>query len=120
LGHPFIWEKKRCKRVFCRILASRNQVLSGQTAVIDQRIRQYYAEIDSLKVQIASGEVQLRFVAEELSGVGELFDKGLEKKSRLLALKREAARLKVCKAIIRGGSPAPSRASPRPGWKASA
>jgi HlyD family secretion protein len=76
-----------------RILASRNQVLEGQTAVLHQRIRQYEAEIESLKAQIDSGEVQLRFIAEELSGVGELFEKGLEKKSRLLALKREAARL---------------------------
>ena len=77
-----------------RILASRTQVLIGQTAVLEQRMRQYEAEIESLKAQIASGEVQLRFIAEELKGVGELFEKGLEKKSRLLALKREAARLK--------------------------
>ena len=77
-----------------QILATRTQVLIGQTAVIDQRIGQYEAEIESLKAQIASGEVQLRFISEELEGVGELYDKGLEKKSRLLSLKREAARLK--------------------------
>jgi HlyD family secretion protein len=77
-----------------QILAARNQVLIGQASVIDQRIRQYEAEIESLKAQIASGDVQLRFIAEELEGVGDLYQKGLEKKSRLLSLRREAARLK--------------------------
>jgi HlyD family type I secretion membrane fusion protein len=77
-----------------RILTSRNQVLTGQTAVLEQRIEQYAAEIVSLKAQLASGEVQLRLIAEELKDVGVLFEKGLEKKARLLALKREAARLK--------------------------
>jgi HlyD family secretion protein len=77
-----------------RILTSRRQVLIGQTAVLEQRIGQFTAEIASLKAQLASGDVQLRFIAEELKDVGELFEKGLEKKPRLLALKREAARLK--------------------------
>jgi HlyD family secretion protein len=85
-----------------RILASRTQVLLGQTAVLEQRIGQYEAEIESLKAQIASGEVQLGLIAEELKGVGELFKKGLEKKSRLLALQREAARLKGMQGDYRG------------------
>jgi HlyD family type I secretion membrane fusion protein len=76
-----------------QILDSRNQVIAGQTAVLEQRIGQYGAEIGSLEAQSASGKAQLRLISEELSGVAELVRKGLERKSRLLALQREAARL---------------------------
>ncbi|MDF2763078.1 MAG: hypothetical protein K0S81_56 [Rhodospirillales bacterium] len=76
-----------------QILDSRNQLIAGQTAVLEQRIGQYEAEIGSLQAQSASGKAQLRLISEELSGVAELVRKGLEKKSRLLALQREAARL---------------------------
>jgi HlyD family secretion protein len=76
-----------------RILASRNQVLAGQSAVLEQRIRQYEAEIASLEAQAASGKLQLQLIGEERQAIAQLVRKGLEKKSRLLALEREAARL---------------------------
>jgi HlyD family type I secretion membrane fusion protein len=76
-----------------RILAARNEVAEGQAAVLQQRIGQYEAEIVSLEAQAASGREQLKLISEELKGVAELFRKGLEKKARLLALEREAARL---------------------------
>jgi HlyD family secretion protein len=76
-----------------RILAARNEVAEGQAAILEQRIGQYEAEIVSLEAQAASGREQLQLISEELKGVAELFRKGLEKKARLLALQREAARL---------------------------
>ncbi|HVG82464.1 MAG TPA: HlyD family type I secretion periplasmic adaptor subunit [Methylomirabilota bacterium] len=76
-----------------RILAARNELAEGQAAVLEQRIGQYEAEIVSLEAQAASGREQLQLISEELKGVAELFRKGLEKKARLLALQREAARL---------------------------
>jgi HlyD family secretion protein len=76
-----------------RILVSRNQVIAGQGAVLEQRIRQYEAEIASLDAQAESGKLQLRLIGEERQGIAQLVRKGLEKKSRLLALEREAARL---------------------------
>jgi HlyD family type I secretion membrane fusion protein len=85
-----------------RILASRNQVAEGQAAVLEQRIGQFEAEIQSLQSQAESGEAQLRLISEEMKGVAELVRKGLEKKPRLLTLQREAARLEGMQGDYRG------------------
>jgi HlyD family type I secretion membrane fusion protein len=76
-----------------RIFASGRDALKGQIDVLRQRIAQLQAQIAALQAQRQSGAVQLTFIAEELAGVKELFDKGFERKPRLLALLREAASL---------------------------
>ena len=76
-----------------RIFESRRASLEGRITVTRQRIAQYDAQIGALNAQLASGRGQLALIREELVGVQELADKGLERKPRLLALKRQAVDL---------------------------
>lgn len=76
-----------------RIFESRRASLKGRITVTRQRIAQYDAQIGALNAQLASGRGQLALFREELAGVQELADKGLERKPRLLALKRQAVDL---------------------------
>jgi HlyD family type I secretion membrane fusion protein len=76
-----------------RIFDSRRASLHGRITVTHQRIAQYEAQIGALEAQLASGRGQLELIREELVGVQELADKGLERKPRLLALKRQAVDL---------------------------
>ncbi len=76
-----------------RIFESRRASLEGRITVTRQRIAQYDAQIGALDAQLASGRGQLALIREEMVGVQELADKGLERKPRLLALKRQAVDL---------------------------
>jgi len=76
-----------------RIFESRRASLQGRIVVTRQRIAQYDAQIGALQAQFKSGDGQLELIKEELVGVKELADKGLERKPRLLALKRQAVAL---------------------------
>jgi HlyD family type I secretion membrane fusion protein len=76
-----------------RIFESRRASLRGRITVTHQRIAQYEAQIRALEAQLASGRGQLALIREELVGVQELANKGLERKPRLLALKRQAVDL---------------------------
>ena len=58
-----------------------------------QRIAQYQAQIKAFEAQFNAGHRQLDLIREELKDVEELTAKGLERKPRLLALKRQAASL---------------------------
>lgn len=75
------------------IFRARRQALEGQGAVLRQRIEQYRQEIAALRAQIASHDRQLTLIAEELRDVQHLFDRGLQRKARLLELQRAQARL---------------------------
>jgi HlyD family type I secretion membrane fusion protein len=77
-----------------RIFESGRAALRGQVEVLGQRIAQLVAQIAALHAQASAGEEQLAFVDEEVADVGTLFDKGLERKPRLLALKRTRAFIK--------------------------
>ena len=79
------------------IFASRRKSLRGQVEVLEQRISQLEAEIGSYQAQMTSAENQLRFVDEELETVRELFQRGLEKKPRLLVLEKQFAQLEGVK-----------------------
>jgi HlyD family type I secretion membrane fusion protein len=75
------------------IFASRRAALSGQVDIHTQRIGQLRALIEAYRAQEESARAQIELVGEELSGVREMVEKGLERKPRLLALEREAERL---------------------------
>lgn len=77
-----------------RIFESGRDALRGQVEVLGQRIAQLLAQIAALHAQITAGEEQLAFLDEEVADVGTLFAKGLERKPRLLALKRTHAFIK--------------------------
>lgn len=65
----------------------------GQTRVLNERIEQYEKEIESLEAQVTSGTEQLKLIQEEIEAVAYLEARKLIDKPRLLALKREAAKL---------------------------
>ena len=74
-----------------RIFESGRAALRGQLEVLRQRIAQLVAQIGALSAQINAGQEHLALVDEEVAGVATLFAKGLERKPRLLALKRARA-----------------------------
>ncbi|MEQ8331818.1 HlyD family type I secretion periplasmic adaptor subunit [Nisaea sp.] len=62
--------------------------LNDQKQLYEERIAQYKTQIDGSLDRIESTRKQIEFVDEELSGVRTLFEKGLERKPRVLALER--------------------------------
>jgi HlyD family secretion protein len=65
----------------------------GQTEVLQSNIGQFKEQIAGLEAQIASKTSQLTIIAGELTGVQELYSKGLVPLTRLTTLQREVARL---------------------------
>ncbi len=75
------------------IFETRRQSLSGQTAILRQRMARYREEIHGLEGVITAEETQLRLIDEEITGVKKLLEKGLAQKPRLLALQRKQAEI---------------------------
>lgn len=65
----------------------------GQMTVLNERIEQFNKEISSLDAQVTSGTEQLKLIQEEIEAVEYLEKRKLIDRPRLLALKREAAKL---------------------------
>lgn len=76
-----------------RIFASRQATQRGQSEILEQRVRQLEAEITAYRAQVASQEEQAALIREEVKAVESLVNRGLERKTRLLALQRQAASL---------------------------
>lgn len=75
------------------IFASRRVALEGQAQILLQRVEQLRAEIRSYEAQMKAQDQQLFFVRAEIDDIKGLVDKGLERRTRLLALQRNAAQL---------------------------
>jgi HlyD family type I secretion membrane fusion protein len=75
------------------IFATRRRSYRGQIEILRQRVEQLRSQIAGLGAQVASEDQQLALIAEETADVDSLVGKGLERKSRLLSLRREAAEL---------------------------
>ncbi len=80
-----------------RIFETRSKALQGQIDILQQRTAQYRDEIAALNAQLVAEERQLKLIAEEIVGVRELYEKGLERKPRLLALQRKSAEIEGLK-----------------------
>jgi HlyD family type I secretion membrane fusion protein len=76
-----------------RIFETRRRSYQGQISIFRQRIEQLHSQITGLEAQVGSEDQQLALIADETADVGSLFSKGLERKARLLALRRQAAEL---------------------------
>lgn len=76
-----------------RLFEGRRAAIRSQEGLLDRRVDKSREEITALKAQQRSDRRQLAIIDEEISGVRELFNKGLERKPRLLALEREQAAL---------------------------
>lgn len=75
------------------IFAARRDTMAGQVAVLNARIAEFAEEIKGLEGQIAAGDTQHGLILEEIEAVDTLLKKGLERKPRLLALRRRAAEI---------------------------
>lgn len=73
------------------IFESGRDSAQGQVGILRQRTAELAAQIAALQSQLASGDEQLAIVEEEVAAVKQLFDKGLERKPRLLTLMRTKA-----------------------------
>jgi HlyD family secretion protein/epimerase transport system membrane fusion protein len=70
---------------------TRAKALEDKKDILRRRIEQLREEILGLQAQIAADSRQIVLIDEEIRGVEELYRKGLERKSRLLALQRARA-----------------------------
>ena len=77
-----------------RIFHARQRTFHGQIKILYQRINQLKKEIESFHAQVTSETTQLNLIKEEITAVEYLEKRKLIEKPRLLALKREAARLR--------------------------
>jgi HlyD family type I secretion membrane fusion protein len=75
------------------IFETRRRSYQGQIGILEQRVEQLRSEIAGLRAQVSSEDRQLALIAEETADVDSLVGKGLERKARLLALRRQAALL---------------------------
>jgi HlyD family secretion protein len=75
------------------LFSARSSVRLGQKDLYESNIRQFEEQISGLEAEIKSKSSQLDLIATELTGVQELYTKGLVPLARLTTLQRDAARL---------------------------
>ncbi|WP_421708797.1 HlyD family type I secretion periplasmic adaptor subunit [Algihabitans sp.] len=76
-----------------RLFEARTAAFDGRVEVLRQRIAQLNEEITGIEAQQRSKARQATLIGEELAGLEALFAKGLTEKPRILALRRDQARL---------------------------
>jgi epimerase transport system membrane fusion protein len=62
----------------------------GKVELYGQKIEELKREIEGLQAQVKSKDIQLNLLADELQGSQSLYKKGLEQKTRVLALQRSS------------------------------
>jgi HlyD family secretion protein len=96
--HPVLADRKN-QEVRDAIQAQRNhfetrrESMISRQAILRQRIAQLATQVQGLERQLTGTKQQSALIAEEIASVRKLYDKGLERKPRLLALRREQAKL---------------------------
>jgi HlyD family type I secretion membrane fusion protein len=75
------------------LFSARQAALRGQHDILEQRIGQYSEQIAGLRSEVTSKTEQIALIKEELSDLSGLLEDGYVTKTRVLALRREAARL---------------------------
>jgi HlyD family secretion protein len=75
------------------LFAARESTRHGQKELLQANIGQFTEQIGGLEAQVKSKTEQLSIIANELTGVQQLYGKGLVPLARLTALQRESARL---------------------------
>jgi HlyD family secretion protein len=76
-----------------KIFETRRQVFQSQAAVIGEKRSQVEKEIEGLKAQESAAARRVQIVHDESDTVAMLVSKGLERRTRLLNLEREAAEI---------------------------
>jgi HlyD family secretion protein len=77
-----------------RLFHARRDALAQETAQLEEQILQASNQIQGAQSQLSAFIEQEQLVAEELSDIQSLFDKGLTQANRLTAQRREHSRLK--------------------------
>jgi HlyD family type I secretion membrane fusion protein len=90
-GDPTVAEMMRAQQA---LFAARRTSLLGQQEILRQRIASSDKEITGLEAQQVSLEEQGGLAERELKGLRDLLNKGLAPLTKVLALEREAVRLK--------------------------
>ncbi len=85
-----------------RLFAARQRSLEGAIAVLDRRILQQRAQIESLVAQGQAGAVQSRLTRDELDGVNRLLAAGFATRTRAMELQRREAELRGSLAQLSG------------------
>jgi len=75
------------------VFETRRASLTGQIAILRQRIAQLRTQITGFQAQKRSQDRQLELIREEHAGTRELYEKGWSPKTRVLALERKIASL---------------------------
>ena len=76
-----------------RLFRERRLAKQGEVAILEKQIQQLGKEIEGLNFQKISVEKQLFLIKEEVKDAQTLYDKGLERRPRLLALQRREVEL---------------------------
>jgi len=74
-----------------RLFEARWQAYESDVGVLREQAQQAYQQVATFQAREKAAAEQLVYIDEELSGIEELFAKGLERKPRLMAAKRAAA-----------------------------
>ena len=80
------------------LLDSRRATMTGREQILAQRVKQLEEENKGIHQMIASQKKQISLIDREIAGVQELYDKGLERLPRLLALQRAKAEIQGSRA----------------------
>ncbi|CDX39611.1 conserved membrane hypothetical protein [Mesorhizobium plurifarium] len=81
-----------------QLFLNRRAAHQGRLQILDARIRQLQEQNIGLREMIAAEDEQIALIGEEMQGVQILIDKGLERKPRVLALRRGSADIAATKA----------------------
>ena len=76
------------------LFEARRLSLEGQVQIVEERVGQLQSEIRGLRAQAQGKEEQIALIEDELTGLKKLLAKGYTSRTRILALEREAARLR--------------------------
>lgn len=86
------------------VFRAKRQALAQQVSILDQRIGQASADLGSTGAQAAALGDQGALIEQEASSVQKLVDEGLERQSRLLALRRQAAAIAGQRSQLNGNA----------------
>ncbi|WEX91122.1 HlyD family type I secretion periplasmic adaptor subunit [Sinorhizobium garamanticum] len=84
-----------------QLFASRQAAHRGRIQILQARVRQLEEQNAGLREVIAAEVDQIALIDEEISAAQDLFEKHLERKPRILALKRHRADIAAAKAANR-------------------
>ena len=77
-----------------KVFEAEQRSIDNISKLIDERIAQLESQITGSKTRLDSTLNQMKIIDEELAGVQQLYDKGLERKPRLLSLQRAKEQLR--------------------------